>query len=163
MGWQFQTQQHVFYMYEMIIEMNSDRAGTCILSQEKQFWDSYLQMFLRVNRWLTGLLSSVLYDDKMLNKGSQFPIASRSVCRIRRSFNIHSLLSTRCRLNPYTVWESYLVRGSFGENKCKSRSRKVINKICAYFVGFLTPRLPSLHLYTILLFFTVWVVLKRSP
>jgi hypothetical protein len=48
------------------------------------------------------------------------------------------------RLNPYAVRESYLVRGSYGGDEYKRRSRKVINKTCAYYIG-LTPHLPSLH------------------
>ena len=48
------------------------------------------------------------------------------------------------RLYPYAVRESYLVRGSYGGNKCKSRSRKIFNKTCVYYVG-LTPRLPCIY------------------
>jgi hypothetical protein len=37
-----------------------------------------------------------------------------------------SILGLINRLNPFVVQESYLVRGSYGGNECKSRSRKVM-------------------------------------
>ena len=56
------------------------------------------------------------------------------------------------RLNPYTVRESYLNRGSYKGNESKRRSREVNNKTCAYYVG-MTPlllycRIPYCHIRT---------------
>ncbi len=66
-----------------------------------------------------------------------------------------SILGLINLLNPYVVRESYLVRGSYDGNECKSRGRKVINITCAYYVGLTPPGLPSLCC-------TIVFVLSRS-
>jgi hypothetical protein len=82
-------------------------------------------------------------------------IGCRRFSLVRFRCFLRLILGLINRLNPYVVRESYLVRGSYGGNGCKGRSRKVINKTCAYSYVGLTPRLPSLCC-------TIVFVLSRS-
>ena len=117
--------------------------------------DSHVVLGLRLFDMARYKLSQFAHEDANIGR-RRFPLV-----RFRRFFCTPStLLGLINRLNPYTVQESYLVRGSYGGNKCKSRSRKLINKTCAYYVGLTldTPFTVSTPYYR---FRTVAVVLKR--